>query len=159
MKNTRKTCNIKSKKLAVSAKKGSRVGYDKDYCLWISRQTKFLQTGDFDKLDITNLVEEIESLGKSERRALESQLEILLMHILKKKYQPWMASRSWELSVKESRLRASRILKENLSLKPELEQFVKDAYQYARLEAAKETGLDEKIFPKACELTIKEILG
>jgi len=116
-----------------------------------------LKKGDFTKLDIDNLIEEIESLGRSEKRALKSYLEVLLMHLLKCKYQPQEHSQSWDLSIKESRHKAWETLKDNPSLKPKLKEIVLDAYFTARLKAAKETKLQEDTFPNDCAWTLSEL--
>lgn len=131
--------------------------YETDYCKWTNEQVKFLKKGDFKKLDIENLIEEIESLGRSEKRALKSYLEVLLMHLLKCKYQPQEHSQSWDLSIKESRHKAWETLKENPSLKPKLGEIVLDAYFTARLKAAKETKLPEETFPNECSWTLKDL--
>ena len=148
------------KKIAVASEEEKLpVGlYDKDFYRWTSTQSKLLQKGEYSKLDIQNLIEEIDALGRSERRALESYLEILLMHMLKEKFQSKRKTASWELSIRNSRLKASKVLKQNPSLKSKLDEVVKDAYESARLDAALETGLDEKIFPEECPWDIKELI-
>lgn len=147
------------KKMSVAANEKSLVRlYDKDFCKWTSTQSKLLRKGEYSKLDIENLIEEIEALGRSERRTLESYLEILLMHMLKDKYQPNKKTKSWELSIKNSKLKAGKVLKQNPSLKSKLSVIVKDAYESARLDAALETGLDEKTFPKECPWDIEELI-
>lgn len=133
--------------------------YDKDYYAWAMTQATLLKKGLLDDLDIKNLVEEIISLGNSERDKLESHLTILLMHMLKIKYQPAKKSRSWDLSVRGARRQANRVLHNNPSLRPKLNTLIADAYYSARLEAAIETGLDEKKFPKECPWTKEEILS
>lgn len=159
MKTTSKksTYKAKPKKLSFTAKVKA-FEYDNDFFKWINNQADFLRKGEFEKLDITNLIEEIESLGRSEKRTLQSYLEILLMHMLKQKYQDDKASKSWALSIKNSRLKAKQVLEENPSLKPKLGEIIRKSYASARLDAAQETGLPEKTFPKSCEWTIKEIL-
>ena len=132
--------------------------HDQDFFKWTKNQARYLKKQEFSNLDIENLIEEIESLGRSERRTLESYLEILLMHMLKAKYQPNNHSKSWNLSIKNSRLKFTKVLKQNPSLKPKLSEILKDSYVSARLDAALETNLSEKIFPKNCPWTIDEIL-
>lgn len=157
----KKTHKAKPKKLSLVAqerKTVDKLNYDKDFFKWVNHQADFLRKGEFGKLDIKNLIEEIESLGRSEKRTLQSYLEVLLMHMLKEKYQNNKASKSWALSIKNSRLKVKRILKDNPSLKPKLDEIIKDAYASARLDAAEETGLPEKTFPKKCEWSTEEIL-
>src|ERR1700722_3477118 len=146
------------KQMTTTAKKKNLSPYQKDFYKWTKKQASFLKSGELDKLDIANLAEEIESLGRSERRTLRSFLVVLLMHMLKVKYQPGKHTKSWNLSIENARLELKEVLKENPSLKPELETIIKEAYARARLEASIETGLDKKSFPKACPWQAKEIL-
>jgi len=132
--------------------------YDNDFYGWVLSQANLLKQGEYQKVDWDNVIEEFESLGKSEKRTLESQLTNLLMHMLKVKYQPEMHTRSWDLSIEESRFQANKSLKENPSLKPKLADLLEDAYYAAVIRASKETVLDKKIFPKKCPWTLKEIL-
>lgn len=124
--------------------------YDKDFFKWTKNQASLLKKQEFSKMDIENLIEEIESLGRSEKRTLQSYLEVLLMHMLKTTYQPEYHTKSWDLSIRNSRVKARQVLDENPSLKPKLGEIIKKAYELARLGAAQETGLDETLFPKEC---------
>jgi hypothetical protein len=131
--------------------------YEKDFFNWTREQAKFLKKGEFAKLDIANLIEEIESLGRSEKRTLISYLEILLMHMLKARYQPSKYTKSWDLSLKEANHKASKTLEGNPSLKPKLKEIVEDAYFSARIKAALETKLSESKFPEKCPWGLKEL--
>lgn len=150
----KKTIKSNAKKLTVSAAKDL---YDKDFYKWTKSQANLLQKGEFTKLDIENLIEEVESLGRSEKRTLSSQLEILLMHMLKAEYQPEKHGTSWDLSIKYSRNKSKKTLDENPSLKPKLKEILKDAYSSARIDAALETGLEEDTFPEECPWSLKHI--
>lgn len=135
--------------------------YDQDFFAWTQEQAKLIKEKSFDKLDFINLIEEVDSIGKREKRELSSRLSLLLMHLLKWKYQPNLQCRSWRLTVKEQRKKLLMHLKDNPSLKnPETftERF-SAAYDTAVLKAAQETGLDEDIFPEECEWSITEILS
>ena len=134
------------------------VKYDDDYYLWSLKQAEYFEERKFDMLDLENLIEELISLGNSQYSKLESHLIILFMHMLKCKYQPGKHTRSWDLSIKGSTYHAKRTLQQNPGLKHKMDEIVKDAYYSAGLEAAKETGLDEKIFPEECPWDILEIL-
>ncbi|POZ53294.1 DUF29 domain-containing protein [Methylovulum psychrotolerans] len=102
------------------------------------------------ELDLANLIEEIESLGRSEKRGLESRLTALLLHLLKWQHQPVRRSRSWELSIDEQRVKFLRVLKDNPDLKSQLDEVLANAYEISVIKAAKETSLDKKTFPSAC---------
>lgn len=139
-------------------KRSNKNLYDKDFYGWVLFQSHLIKKGDYENMDWEHLQEEIESLGISQKRALQSFLIKFLLHKLKMKYQSHMHTRSWDLSIKSSHGEIIQILKENPSLKPKLPEILKNAYRTARLEAADETGLDEKVFPKECPWSIEEIL-
>ena len=91
--------------------------YDKDYYLWLEETIQLLQEGRLTDLDIFNLIEEIKDMGRSEKNALESNLIVLLMHLLKWKYQPEEQSGSWRGSIREHRRRILKAFKNSPSLK------------------------------------------
>ena len=136
--------------------------YETDFYAWTQQQARLIKEKAFDKLDITHLFEEVESMGKHEQRELTSRLEILLMHLLKWKYQPNYANKnSWKYTIKEQRKKLNAHLRENPSLKnPNTfnERFL-DAYDTAILKAVEETGLDENIFPKICPFSIDQVFN
>lgn len=122
--------------------------YNTDFYKWSKEQSSFLKEGVYSKLDIENLIEEIESLGRSEKRTLISYLSINFLHQLKFQYQPDKRTRSWNLSIKSSMNKACRCLRENPSLKSELREICNSAYEDARYGASQETDLDLEIFPE-----------
>ena len=134
--------------------------YEKDLFKWCNENAKLLKEKKFDLIDIENLVEEVKSMGAQERGKLESFLVILFLHLLKLKYQSYyeVGVRGWKLSAKEHRKRVKRHLKDNPSLKGYLSEISKEAYEYARIEAARETGLKEEIFPEKMPFTIEKAL-
>jgi hypothetical protein len=79
--------------------------HENDFYAWTQEQAHLLRTGQLHQIDLQNIAEEIEDMGRSERRQLESRLEILIMHLLKWQFQPNLRSRSWQLTIKEQRLR------------------------------------------------------
>jgi hypothetical protein len=101
----------------------------------------------FDELDLENLIEEIESMGKNNKRELKSRLIVLIMHLLKWKYQTQKQTKSWLISINDQRREINLLLEESSSLKPLLTIFLDDCYQYARKDASKETKLTLTIFP------------
>lgn len=132
--------------------------YHTDFYKWTHEQAQLLEKADYSKLDIENLVEELHSLGKQEQQRLESFLKVLLMHLLKIKYQSGMKTNSWDASVKASRYQAQRVYQDNPSLKHSLNTIFMEAYFLARLDAVRETGLPEQTFPEKCPWTIDEVL-
>jgi len=98
--------------------------YDQDFFAWTQRQVELLKTQQWEQVDVENLIEEIDSLGKQERRELCNRLGILLGHLLKWHYQPEARSKSWFYTIKEQRIRIVRHLKDNPSLKPYLDDAI-----------------------------------
>lgn len=145
------------KKMALTAQKNVSSLYEKDFYQWTRDQLKILKTGEFNKLDIGHMIEEIESLGNSEKNAIESHMIILFLHLLKIKYQPTMYCKSWENSAENAKFRIKRLVEKNPSLRTKVSEFLTDAYFSARLQASSETGLDTKDFPKKCPWTIEEL--
>lgn len=115
--------------------------YDIDFNLWIEQTVNQLKKGNLKDLDIENLVEEIESMGRSEKREIYSRLKVLLIHLLKWKYQPYKKTSIWIATINEQRTQINLILKDSPSLKPYLRDNWEDCYQDARIDAATETFL------------------
>ncbi|MDP3332644.1 MAG: DUF29 domain-containing protein [Methylococcaceae bacterium] len=133
------------------------INYDKDFYSWTQEQAEMLRSGQFNNLDIPNLIEEIETMGRSEKRELESRLTVLLVHLLKWQYQEVRRGRSWELTIIEQRLKYNETLEENPGLKPKLNDILEKAYQYATIQASRETKISRNVFPKACPWTLEAI--
>lgn len=131
--------------------------YETDFYGWIQQQAALLKGRQFDAVDLANIIEEIESMGRSEYRSLESRLTVLLQHLLKWKFQPERRGRSRELSIDEQRIRFDRLLRENPSLKSALNTILTDAYRLAVVKAAKKTKLDKKSFPAVCPWNWQEL--
>ncbi|MGK7882671.1 MAG: DUF29 domain-containing protein [Crocosphaera sp.] len=132
--------------------------YDKDYYLWLEETVQLLREGRLTDLDIPNLIEEMKDMGRSEKNALESNLIVLLMHLLKWKYQPQKQSGSWRRSIREHRRRILKAFRNSPSLKRYFEVVFDESYQEARKQAADETELSLNTFPKNCPFKIEEIL-
>ena len=158
MKKAKKSMKASPKKMsvAISVSK-SELEYDKDFSKWANQQAHLLKKGEFLKLDIDNLIGEIEDLSKRERDKLISHLEKLLMHKLNVKYQPEMHTASWDHSIKIHQHKAQLTLFENPSLKPKLKNLIKEAYFTARFEASNQTGLPANTFPDECEWNLRDI--
>jgi hypothetical protein len=133
--------------------------YDQDFSLWIETTVEQLKQKQLDRLDWENLIEEIESLGKSEKNALQSNLRILLMHLLKWEYQPERRSNSWSYTITEHNIRINKAFKDSPSLKRYFAEIFDDCYQDARLLATKETGLDINLFPVNCPFSQEDVLN
>ncbi len=135
--------------------------YETDFYQWTQQQAALLRQGEFNRvdLDLENIAEEIESMGKSNRWALESYLQNVLMHLLKWQYQPQRRGTSWRLSIRNGRRQIEKRLKNSPSLKPQLPVILEEEYPPARENAADETGLPLTVFPDQCPFTLEQITG
>ncbi|MDD1643524.1 MAG: DUF29 domain-containing protein [Methylococcaceae bacterium] len=134
------------------------ISYEKDFYSWTQEQAALLKNGRFSELDIDNLIEEVESMGRSEKRELESRLTALLLHLLKWKYQEVRRGRSWQLSIDEQRFQFCKTLNENPGLKPALDEIIKDAYKLAVIKAARETRISKAVFPEYCPWELAQLI-
>ena len=115
--------------------------YDTDYLQWIETTVEALRQQNYSAVDWENVIEELLGMSRSERHASESNLIVVLMHLLKWQYQPPLRSGSWKGSVVEHRRRIRKALKASPSLKPYLEEIFAEAYTDAVEQASAETGL------------------
>lgn len=132
--------------------------YDQDLYAWAMSTARMVRDGRFDALDREHLAEELESMGKSELRALESRLAVLLAYLLKWQFQPEKRSKSWQRTLIEQRKRIARLLRDSPSLRPKLDGLLPDAYDSALRLAAEETGKDESDFPPSCPYDVEQVL-
>jgi hypothetical protein len=122
--------------------------YDRDYLQWIEDITTKLRAKDFEHLDIENLIEEIEDLGKSGKKELLNRLTILLEQILKRLYINMPQEfNGWERTIREQRRQIKRSIKFSPSLAPLFHQFFDDAFDDALDEVRKEKGYKSVQFP------------
>jgi hypothetical protein len=133
--------------------------YETDYLKWIDTTIEKLRLQDYSNIDWENLIEEIEDMGRSERKSLKSNLIIVLTHLLKWQYQPEFRSGSWKGSIVEHRRRIREALSDSPSLKPYLEEVFAGCYLDAVEQASAETGLPVETFPQECPYTSAEVLN
>jgi hypothetical protein len=134
----------------------TKASYETDFYSWTQAQAAALRAKDWGALDLDNLVEELDALGRSERNALWSHLRILLVHLLKWRYQPERRTRSWRGSITRARQNLARRLQQP-SLRRELSAFITEAYTDARRLAADQTGLPQATFPQMCEWNEEQV--
>jgi hypothetical protein len=132
--------------------------YEADYLKWIETTVEKLRVRDYSSVDWENLIEEIEDMGRSERKSLKSNLIIVLTHLLKWQYQPEFRSGSWKGSIVEHRRRIRDALKDSPSLKPYLQEVFAECYLDAVELASAETELPVETFPSECPYTSAEVL-
>lgn len=133
--------------------------YEQDFNLWLEETVNLLKNRQLDQLDYDNLIEEIESMARKDKRALESNLEQILMHLLKWQYQKNKRNNSWRYSIIEHRNRLKKDFRDSPSLKPYFDDVLEDCYQTAREFASEQTGLDIKIFPIDIPFNKEQILS
>ncbi len=132
--------------------------YEGDFHAWAAAQAALLRAGRFSELDARHIAEEIEALGRRERRELENRLAVLLLHLLKWSCQPERQGRSWLLTIEEQRRRLARHLRDNPSLRAVQDEALADAYGDAVLRAELETGLLRDMFPWTCPYSFEQVM-
>ena len=133
--------------------------YETDFYAWTQEQAKLLQQQQWSQLDLPNLIEEIESLGKQERAELRNRLSVLIGHLLKWECQQERRSRSWLATIRVQRRESLKLLRDNPSLKPYLDEALQEAYENGRDLASGEANLPFSTFPQECPYTLEETLS
>lgn len=133
--------------------------YNDDFYAWTQEQVVLLRNQEWEQIDLPNLIEEIQSLGKQQRQELRNRLSVLLGHLLQWHYQPQYRSRSWLATIRIQRLDITELLEDNPSLKPYLEEVLGKAYLKGVELAVGETDLPKLTFPRECPYSLTEILG
>lgn len=132
--------------------------YEQDFNLWLTENVELLKARQFERLDYENLIEELESMGISQRHALKSNLIQILIHLLKWRYQPEKQSKSWRYTLLEHRDRIEESLQDSPSLGVYLNEILDSCYQKARRYAHIETELPISIFPETLPFVTADIL-
>ena len=133
--------------------------YGGDYYTWLNTTAQAIEQGRLSAMDQAQVAEELRDMGKSERRSIESFLERILVHLLKIEHQPGKHTRSWDLSIQDSRVRLRKLFRDDPSLRPECSELIREAYETARLTAAGQTGLDLDVFPEQCPYSVADVVG
>lgn len=132
--------------------------YNQDFYKWAMHSAELIREKKFSEIDIEHIAEELESMGRNNKRELTNRLSILMAHLLKWKYQQIRRSKSWMLTIKNQRFEIEDLLDESPSLKQEISAKFDHAYQKALLLAAAETGIEESEFPKNSPFSLDECL-
>jgi hypothetical protein len=133
--------------------------YDTDFYAWALYNADLIRQGKFAEVDIRHVAEELESMGKSERRELISRFAVLLAHLLKWRYQPERRGNSWKYTIKEQRFEVEELLDDSPSLNNELDEQLAHAYKKALLLAIQETGLNPETFPEHCPFSFAQAMA
>ncbi|MBF0204026.1 MAG: DUF29 domain-containing protein [Desulfamplus sp.] len=132
--------------------------HEHDFYAWTQQQADILKSGMLDNLDINNLIEELDSMGVSEKRELLHRLTVLIGHLLKWVYQPQRRGNSWLATIEAQRLEVIDLLQDNPSLKYQLNKQFEKAYLKAVLFAVKETDLPKSTFPDESPFSLEQVL-
>ncbi|WP_448216232.1 DUF29 domain-containing protein [Endozoicomonas sp. 2B-B] len=140
--------------------------YDTDFYSWSLQQAELIRQGRFSELDLDNLIEEVEDMGKARYRSVDSRLSQLLMHALKWQMQrkkndlhemdQWF--RSWSTSIRKQRIEIEKELQENPALSSKVSEIFPKAYRHARKLAASEMQCKTDVFPKECPWTYEQVM-
>lgn len=132
--------------------------YDVDFYAWINVTADLLRQRRFAEIDVVHLAEELEDMGKRERRSLKSHLRNVMLHLLKWRYQPDKRSPSWQQSIRNGRIEIQELLHDSPSLAGQVSQILDETYPAARADAVDETGLTEDTFPLQCPFTAEQLV-
>ena len=132
--------------------------YERDFFAWATEQAALLRSGRLAAANVGHIAEEIESMGRSEKREMISRLAVLLAHLLKWRFQPERRGRSWRLIIREQRRQVARVFADNPSLRPLLGDILAEAYGDAELIAEREADLAEGSFPAECPWSFEQVM-
>ncbi|NJR61601.1 MAG: DUF29 domain-containing protein [Cyanobacteria bacterium CRU_2_1] len=133
--------------------------YSADFSSWIDQTAQLLREHRWHEIDVPHLIEEIEDLGKSERRGIASQLTRLLLHLLKWQYQPQRRSDSWLDSITDARTQIELAIEDSPSLRSYPAEQLEESYQRACRQAAKQTSIEISVFPDMCPYSLELVLA
>jgi hypothetical protein len=131
--------------------------YERDFYGWIQHHIELLKQGKLEQLEVDILIDELESMGKRDKRELVSHFIILIAHLLKWQFQPHQRSNSWQNSIDEPRIQITRQLEDSPSLKPLLPEAIAKAYPDAVNLASRETRLSLSTFSPVCPYRLEQL--
>lgn len=132
--------------------------YEQDLYLWAETTAHLLKEKRFSEIELDALIEELDDMGRSQKRGLDSQLERVIMHLLKWQFQPEMRSTSWRLSISVGRKAIKKAIEYSPSLKKLIPEIIANCYADAREDAIDETNLPKWQFPEENPFTVEQIL-
>jgi hypothetical protein len=132
--------------------------YEQDFVRWTEEQARAIREGRLDALDREHLAEEIESMGRSDRREVRSRLAVIIQHILKQRVQPALDGPSWRSTIDTQRDEIAWLLRESPSLRGYLDEAFATAYPLAIKYAVRDTSLPADMF-QGERITLADALG
>src|SRR5918998_3947665 len=130
--------------------------YDRDFYKWCLDEVEKLRERRLSELDASNLIEELESMGKEQRHALRSSYRLVILHLLKWQFQPERRTRSWRSTITRERVNIADREQDSKTLRDQAPALVREAYRGAVLRAASETDLPGKAFPELCPYPLEQ---
>ena len=132
--------------------------YETDFYAWTQEQARLLRERRWADLDLDNLVDEVESVGSSEKREIRRRMKGLLAHLLKWKLQPGYRGQSWKRTISDQRRQLAEIVEDSPSLRGYVLRETTEAHVGATLKASEETGLAIGLFPEQPVFTPEQVL-
>ncbi|MBF0607700.1 MAG: DUF29 domain-containing protein [Magnetococcales bacterium] len=132
--------------------------YEVDFYQWAFHNADLLRQGRFTEIDLENIIEELEDMGRSSKRELASRLAVLIMHLLKWQYQLNRRSESWITTIVNQRRELKRLLEDNPSLKYNIETVMAKEFIEAKLMFEVETGISARQLPETCHYTFEQLM-
>ena len=132
--------------------------YEEDFYGWAIENASLLKQGKYNEVDMNHIIEEMETLGRSNRRELVSRLGVLIAHLMKWEYQPDLKNKSWKGTIIRQRIDINDLLEENPSLKAQMDEIKSKSYKYALAILEEETPLELKDFPGECPYTFSQMI-
>jgi hypothetical protein len=132
--------------------------YETDFYAWTQEQARLLRERRWDDLDLENLVDEVASVGSSDKREIRRRLAVLLAHLLKWKFQPGRRGPSWKKTISQQRNDLLAIIEDSPSLRDYILRQAQERYLGGVLKASEETGIAIGLFPEECPFTPEQVL-
>ena len=137
----------------------TKIEYEKDYYSWLMKNAGLLRDSRFSEIDADHIAEELEAMGRGEKRELINRLSVFIAHLLKWQYQAVRRSRSWRNTISTQRIDIQELLEDSPSLRHEIDAKIDKSYEKAKLMAEGETGIDKENFPTTCPFSFEDILN
>lgn len=135
------------------------VSYDQDFQEWAKRNAELIRQGKLSEVDTEHVAEELENMGKSQKRELVSRLAVLLAHLLKWQHQPDRRTDSWVSTIVTQRTEILLLLDDSPSLRHDMDSSIEKGHRFARDRAAREMGISKDSFSKSCPYSFDQIVS
>ncbi|KJU85017.1 protein containing DUF29 [Candidatus Magnetobacterium bavaricum] len=137
----------------------ARTLYEVDFYQWVFYNADLLRQGRFAEIDLENIIEELEDMGRNNKRELASRLMVLIMHLLKWQYQPKRRGESWSTTIGNQRTDIKLLLADSPSLKYNIEAIIAKGFIEAKRRFEKETGISARELPQTCPYTFEQLMN